>query len=77
MPQRWYYRRDRADLPLTSRELQVLEWYSRGLRTMMVAQAMGVSPETVKTTIAHARAKLRAKNTAHAVGNAIRLGLIK
>ena len=44
---------------------------------MMVAQAMGVSPETVKTTIAHARAKLRAKNTAHAVGNAIRLGLIK
>lgn len=67
----------REHLPLTPRELEALRWFSHGLTREMVAEVMGISTETVKTTVAVARMKLRAKNTAHAVGNALRLGLLR
>lgn len=61
---------------LTARELEVLRYYAHGLERRMVATAMGISPETVKSYCESAKAKLAAKNMAHAVALAFRLGLI-
>ena len=67
-----------GDKPLAAsrRELDALRYSSHGLRERECADAMGVSEETVKTHLDFARRKLRAKNTAHAVAIALRLGLI-
>jgi DNA-binding CsgD family transcriptional regulator len=61
---------------LTFSEKRTLELASRGLHTKMIADEMFIGDETVKTHLAHARFKMRAKNTTHAVAEAIRKGII-
>ena len=61
---------------LTPRELEVLVGLSRGLGRQGTADLLGVSPETVKAQSVTARRALRAKNTTHAVAEALRRGLI-
>jgi DNA-binding CsgD family transcriptional regulator len=63
-------------LATSKRELEVLRYTSHGLRWRECAAAMDLSPHTVNTHLEHARRKLGAKNTAHAVAIALRLGLI-
>lgn len=65
-----------AIAPLTPRERVTLVWFSHGLTAQGVAEMMGIGEETVKSHIAIARLKLQAKNTPHAVANALRLGII-
>jgi len=81
-------RRDRSDLDgprhrpassevaLTAREREVLTYLSRGLEHTMVADALCIGYETVRTHLRTARAKLRAKNSTEACCEAIRRGLI-
>lgn len=57
-------------------ELRALLCASHGLTRMMIADVLGVSPDTVKTQLQRARQRLAAKNTTHAVALAIRAGLI-
>jgi DNA-binding CsgD family transcriptional regulator len=57
-------------------EIANLLWISHGLTEAMVADVRHVSRETVKKQLATARGKLAAKNGAHAVAIALRLGLI-
>lgn len=66
-----------GDADLTPRELDVLTCLSRGLEYPMVADALGISLESVKSHAKHARFKLRAKNSVQACCEALRLGLIR
>ena len=61
---------------LTAAELRVVESMSHGLTAQMAGELLAVSPETVKSQLQAARFRLRAKNTTHAVANALRQGLI-
>lgn len=67
----------RVDEQLSSRELDVLAYLSRGLTSAQVGTALDISEETVKTHSQNARYKLRAKNTTHACCEAIRRRLIR
>jgi DNA-binding CsgD family transcriptional regulator len=62
---------------LTPAELRVIGAMSHGLTAGMAADLFTVSPETIKRQLKAARFRLQAKNTAHAVANAIRRGDIK
>jgi DNA-binding NarL/FixJ family response regulator len=61
---------------VTSRELDVLRCFSRGLNRQMVAETLGISLQTVMAHTKKARTRLRAKNTTEACCEAIRQGLI-
>lgn len=61
---------------ITPAERRALVCLSHGMSYKMVADTLGVELETVKTQLRVARYKLRAKNTTHAVAQALRLGLI-
>jgi DNA-binding NarL/FixJ family response regulator/PAS domain-containing protein len=61
---------------LSARELEVLQLSARGLTTAAAAQALVVSPATVKTHLAHIYTKLGVPDRASAVATALRLGLI-
>ena len=63
--------------PLTPTQARVLEALSRGLGYDGTADVLGMGIETVKTHAKGARLRLRAKNTAHACCEALRLGLIR
>lgn len=56
--------------------LAVLRCYAAGMEWMETAATLGISPETVRTHLREARLRLRAKNTTHAVAEAIRAGLL-
>lgn len=62
---------------LTPAELRVVGAMSHGLTAEMAGDLFQVSPETVKRQLKAARFRLEAKNTAHAVANALRRGYIK
>jgi len=62
---------------LSPRERQVLAELARGATTTQIAQALVLSPSTVKTHVAHILEKLDAANRAEAVGRAAALGLIE
>lgn len=62
---------------LTPSELRVIEAMSHGLTADQAGDLLGVAPETVKSQLKAARFRLRGKNTAHAVANALRQGLIE
>ena len=66
-----------AEHPLSPHETRALEAASRGLEAQMIADTYCVGVETVKTQLKAARLKLRAKNTTHAVAEALRRGLIQ
>jgi DNA-binding NarL/FixJ family response regulator len=63
-------------LRLSRRERQVLTCFSHGMTESMVGETLGMQTSTVHTHAANARMKLRGKNLAHTVANAIRQGLI-
>jgi DNA-binding CsgD family transcriptional regulator len=61
---------------VTPAEVRVLQAVSVGLGYDGAADVLGVGVETVKTHLLHARRKLQAKNTTHAVAEALRQHLI-
>ena len=61
---------------LSNREREVLHLLSNGLTNAEIGSALFISPETVRTHVRRAIAKLRAKTRTHAVASALRIGLI-
>jgi len=61
---------------LTQRELTVLKNASEGRTAHEIARALGLGMETVRSHLKKARAKLGARNSAHAVAEAMRQLLI-
>ena len=66
---------DPAD-DLTPREADVLRHLALGRSNKEIADALGVSEETVKTHVGHVLAKLHVDNRAQAVVHALRGGLV-
>lgn len=62
---------------LTPAELRVVEAMSHGLTSRMAGDLLCVSHETVRSQLKAVRFRLKAKNTAHAVANALRQELIR
>jgi DNA-binding CsgD family transcriptional regulator len=56
---------------LTNRETQILEFVAQGYSAKEVAQEIGIAPRTVEGHIDIIKLKLRARNRAHMVTNAI------
>jgi DNA-binding NarL/FixJ family response regulator len=67
---------DPRPLATSKRRLECLRYASHGLEREAVADAMGITVETVMTHLAYARRDLGARNTMHACCIALRLGLI-
>lgn len=65
-----------TDEPLTRRELDVLRCYAVGMRRPMIAEALGITTETVRKHARDARRKLGGRNLAHAVAIAMRAGTL-
>jgi DNA-binding CsgD family transcriptional regulator len=61
---------------LTQRELSVLKIASEGRTADEIARALGLGMETVRSHLKKARTKLGARNSAHAVAEAMRQLLI-
>ena len=70
-------RPNRRVTELTRIEVDTLRYLSHGLSRDDIARLRFVSPETVKSQTALIRSKLAAKTAAHAVGIALRLGVIE
>lgn len=68
--------RDPRSVPLTRREIEVLALAADGLSNAEIAERLFVSVETVRSHVAHARAKLGAHSRGHAACEALRRGLI-
>lgn len=51
---------------LTARQFQILDAFARGYKTEDVAEAIGLSTETIRTHMKRILAKLDAKTRAHA-----------
>ncbi len=62
--------------PLTSRQREVLNWYSKGKTTQDIATIMGLSAATVEKHMKSARETLDATTTVHAVKKATSLNLL-
>ncbi|BCX03349.1 MAG: helix-turn-helix transcriptional regulator [Candidatus Roseilinea sp.] len=62
--------------PLTPREVEVLEWVSRGLPSKLIAHELGVSESTIKFHLSSIYAKLGVASRTEAVSRAAKLGLI-
>ncbi len=62
---------------LTQREQQVLELVANGYSAKEVAHLIGIAPRTVERHIENVRLKMRARNRAHMVTQAIMAGLLK
>ena len=69
----------RAELvaPLTDREHEILALLAQRLSNKEIAQALVISPQTVKRHIANLYEKLQAGGRREAVAVAIRLGLLQ
>jgi DNA-binding CsgD family transcriptional regulator len=67
----------RAALGISPRELAVLEQLASGRSNREIADALHVSPNTVKTHIARLFEKLEAKRRTDAIARARELGLIR
>jgi DNA-binding NarL/FixJ family response regulator len=64
------------DEPLTPREQDVLERMAEGLSNKAIAEALGISDQTVKFHVAAIIGKFGATNRTDAVRRAIRRGLV-
>ena len=62
---------------LSARELDCLSLVAEGFTNRAAADALGISHETVKTTLENVRSKLGAVDRAHAVARAYELGYLK
>lgn len=65
-----------ASLGITEREYEVLKLLAAGRSNKEIAQALAVSPNTVKTHVARLFEKLKAVRRTEAILNARELGLI-
>jgi DNA-binding NarL/FixJ family response regulator len=65
-----------ARVVLTARENEVLALLAQGLSVAEIAKQLFISPSTTKSHIARLYEKLDAGNRAHAMVNAMRLGLL-
>lgn len=61
---------------LTPRERQVLQLIAHGLDIATVSSRLAVSPDTARTHLRSARARLGARTRAHAVAIALERGMI-
>ena len=68
---------DRVEPELTHRELEVLELVANGYSAKEVAHQIGIAPRTVERHIENVRLKMRARNRAHMVTQAILSGILK
>jgi DNA-binding NarL/FixJ family response regulator len=66
----------RVGSELTRREADVLALLAEGLTYEEIGRRLGIGPETVRTHLQKACARLSASTRTHAVATAIRLGLI-
>jgi DNA-binding NarL/FixJ family response regulator len=66
-----------ASLGITGQEMKVLELLAAGRANKEIAQALGLSPNTVKTHAANLYAKLKVSRRSQAVNAARALGLIR
>ena len=64
-------------VPVTAREMEILQLIANGMSTEEAASALERSPATIKTHIRSAFKKLGANHRAHAVAKALRLRLIQ
>jgi len=62
--------------PLTDREREVLALLAQRMSNKEIAQALTISPQTVKRHATNMYQKLQASGRREAVANAIRLGLL-
>jgi DNA-binding NarL/FixJ family response regulator len=62
---------------LTSREFDILELIADGYENHEIAERLVISTETVKSHVRHLRAKLGARNRAHAVAIAFGCRLLR
>jgi DNA-binding CsgD family transcriptional regulator len=68
---------DKATLDLSPQQRTVLTLTAMGMAGPDVAGALGVSYETVRMHLKETRARLGARNTAHAVAIALQAGIIE
>jgi LuxR family maltose regulon positive regulatory protein len=66
-----------ADVPLTGREIQVLQLLSDGLTQDAIAKELFISPKTVATHIQRILTKLSVHSRTEAVAIAYRDGLVR
>ncbi|MES2987823.1 MAG: helix-turn-helix transcriptional regulator [Pseudomonadota bacterium] len=66
-----------AALGISPRELAVLEQMAAGLSNKEIAEALGVSPNTVKTHVARLFEKLGAVRRTDAIARARELGIVR
>ena len=66
-----------AEPALTARERQVLELVAGGYSAKEAANQIGIAPRTVERYIEQVRLKMRAKNRAHMVTQAVLAGYLK
>jgi len=64
-------------VPLTARELEVLEWMATPNTYKQIANQLSVSEETVRSHAKNILEKMKKPNRAQAVLSAVRIGLIK
>jgi DNA-binding CsgD family transcriptional regulator len=68
---------DGAELTLTPREQEILVLVARGLSAKEIAGQIGIAPRTVEGHIDTVRLKVRARNKAHMVTQAVLAGVLK
>ena len=68
---------DGAELTLTPREQEILEFVAKGLSAKEIAGQIGIAPRTVEGHIDSVRLKVRARNKAHMVTQAVLAGVLK
>lgn len=61
---------------LTRRESEVLELVANGLSAKEVAYEIGIAPRTVERHIENVRMKMRARNRAHMIAQAVATGVL-
>jgi DNA-binding NarL/FixJ family response regulator len=67
---------DGHPVDLSERELEVLRLISEGRENTQIAQALYISPETVKDHVSHILVKLGVENRIQAAVYAVRAGLV-
>lgn len=67
----------RASIPLTPRELEILEWMASPNTYKQIAARLCVSEETIRSHAKNILEKMKQPNRAQAVLAAVRMGLIK
>lgn len=62
--------------PLSSQELEILRMFARGTTSPRIANALGISPKTLRNHLHHINRKLRTHNRLEAVMHALQRHLI-